>query len=743
MGSGPVYVRITADVTDLTAKLAVAKEEFKSANVDLRDMAQQMAAAGNSANAELKSGLIAAAQSAAAARAELAALNTQMKEAQASTGGLAASFTGMRESIEATMAPLGALNSLVTTFSEVFLIAFAGERIIAGIEHVAELGAGLIKLHEQTGVAVETLSGLHYASGQLDVDAGSLDSSIEKLGKNIQAALSNPASTAAEAFTAMGFTTEELRQHSNDLIYVFMKMADSFHDHAAGAQADAIAMAAIGRGGVAIIPVLREGSQAIQEQIEKQKELGSQLTFDSALAMEKHKQAVKDLGQAWDAFGLAITNLIVGPLTRLVEKLTEIAEQTHPLADYLASHGIKPFGDVDFPKVRVTPENPGLIAAGAGGAEGGSKPEFGNLTKPEKLTGKDASGFTDAELGIKKGMSDFDTKYFAIVKQESKDLSASIVADTAKTAGEIKTYAEENFQNFRESIDEQKDAAKGNYDEQLRLDKALIDRARELYGEDNTNFRQSMRVRFADLRAQIDQQMQPWTNLVHGIGNSFQQMFNGILQGTQTFRQMMANMASNLLATFAQMEIKSAETWALNEIRKSLVTVQQQAIVTEAYAAGEVERQAVADAAYGVGAAAQAAAGSASVFADANKAAAGAYSAVVGIPYVGPILAPPAAAVAFGAVMAFDVFSAAGGFDVPAGVSPMTQLHPREMVLPEDLSDGIRSMVGSGQGGGGGDTHIHNWNIKTNDAASFLALLNQPQIMRGVISKLKSSGAFG
>jgi len=39
------------------AKLAVAKEEVRAANVELRDMAQQMAAAGNAASAELNSGL--------------------------------------------------------------------------------------------------------------------------------------------------------------------------------------------------------------------------------------------------------------------------------------------------------------------------------------------------------------------------------------------------------------------------------------------------------------------------------------------------------------------------------------------------------------------------------------------------------------------------------------------------------------------------------------------------------------
>lgn len=97
----------------------------------------------------------------------------------------------------------------------------------------------------------------------------------------------------------------------------------------------------------------------------------------------------------------------------------------------------------------------------------------------------------------------------------------------------------------------------------------------------------------------------------------------------------------------------------------------------------------------------QAAAGKAirlkEIAADARAAAAAAYKAVVGIPYVGPFLAPGAAAVAFGATMAFA--SAAKGYDIPAGVNPMTQLHEREMVLPAKHADVIRGMADQRESG--------------------------------------------
>jgi hypothetical protein len=104
---------------------------------------------------------------------------------------------------------------------------------------------------------------------------------------------------------------------------------------------------------------------------------------------------------------------------------------------------------------------------------------------------------------------------------------------------------------------------------------------------------------------------------------------------------------------------------------------------------------------------------------DAKSAAAGAWRAVVGIPVIGPVLAPVAAAAAFAGVMAF---SAEGGYDVPASVGAgidgrggqMGIVHPREMVLPADIADQFRN------GGSGGMTV----NIHATDADSVKRLFS-------------------
>lgn len=84
------------------------------------------------------------------------------------------------------------------------------------------------------------------------------------------------------------------------------------------------------------------------------------------------------------------------------------------------------------------------------------------------------------------------------------------------------------------------------------------------------------------------------------------------------------------------------------------------------------------------------------------EAMAGAFKAMVSIPYVGPVLAVAAGASALALVggLAGKIKSARGGYDIPAGVNPVTQLHEEEMVLPKQHANTIRALGRSMSGGG-------------------------------------------
>ncbi|WP_353171334.1 tape measure protein [Acinetobacter rudis] len=84
------------------------------------------------------------------------------------------------------------------------------------------------------------------------------------------------------------------------------------------------------------------------------------------------------------------------------------------------------------------------------------------------------------------------------------------------------------------------------------------------------------------------------------------------------------------------------------------------------------------------------------------EAMAGAFKAMVSIPYIGPVLAVAAGASALALVggLAGKIKSARGGYDIPAGVNPVTQLHEEEMVLPKQHANTIRALGRSMSNGG-------------------------------------------
>ena len=101
------------------------------------------------------------------------------------------------------------------------------------------------------------------------------------------------------------------------------------------------------------------------------------------------------------------------------------------------------------------------------------------------------------------------------------------------------------------------------------------------------------------------------------------------------------------------------------------------------------------------------------VGANAVTAASGAAASQASIPWVGPVLAIAAMAAMMAAVggMTSKIPSARGGYDIPAGMNPLTQLHEQEMVLPAKHADVIRSLAANGSASSGEN---NNYNATVN-----------------------------
>lgn len=188
------------------------------------------------------------------------------------------------------------------------------------------------------------------------------------------------------------------------------------------------------------------------------------------------------------------------------------------------------------------------------------------------------------------------------------------------------------------------------------------------------------------------------------------QAFSAMLTRTQNFRTAMNNFFKSMGQTFIQEMVTKPLMGMMQRM------VQESAIYKMIFSTKDTLETAAA----AKTAATKATETTSVVTANATQAASGAAASQASIPYVGPILAVAAMAAIMAAVMGLmgggggsqttttttRIPSAAGGWDIPAGINPLTQLHENEMVLPAEHAQTIREMAG--QSGGDDSTIIIN-----------------------------------
>lgn len=191
-------------------------------------------------------------------------------------------------------------------------------------------------------------------------------------------------------------------------------------------------------------------------------------------------------------------------------------------------------------------------------------------------------------------------------------------------------------------------------------------------------------------------------DMFSGIRSGFEGAAASMIQGTMTLQQGLQAVWNSILQGFSQFISKKVTAWALGETAQTGATV-----------AGNTLRTTSDWLAATKSVAANAWAAIKNIAIKAWEVAASVYAAVSAIPVVGPWLAPVMAVAATGVVLGYaaNVASASGGFDIPKGMNPLTQLHEEEMVLPAKIANPLRASLdggGQGIGGGGGDIHVHN-----------------------------------
>jgi hypothetical protein len=215
-------------------------------------------------------------------------------------------------------------------------------------------------------------------------------------------------------------------------------------------------------------------------------------------------------------------------------------------------------------------------------------------------------------------------------------------------------------------------------DAELDPDRNPVELARLQAESEQLEIQYQARLRQIRRQSVLDSQ-QNVLQFGQSLQGGFAQVFSQIGTSIKSVNSLMRGMFSAVLQSFIQMLAQMAAKWLVNQVlMKGISKIM----------------------------------GISEIATEAGKAGAGGVASMAAAPFPLNLTAPAFGASMSALAMGFAATaSAAGGFDIPAGMNPITQLHAREMVLPAQHADVIRSLAESqgGAGGQGGDVHFHDY----------------------------------
>ncbi len=259
------------------------------------------------------------------------------------------------------------------------------------------------------------------------------------------------------------------------------------------------------------------------------------------------------------------------------------------------------------------------------------------------------------------------------LEQLRTELSEGKITHAQELADEQKLYANEYAQQM------------AAYNRELAVDGLKLAEKARIYAEIEALHDAHMMRMTKSAEAASQAQVQAAKATVQPIISAVNTSVNGVIMGTQTMQMAVGNILDSIMLKYIDHELKHAALHLATENAMTMATI-----------TGTTERWIATEAASIKTLALKVMTATKSIAIDAAEAAAGAFKAMVGIPYVGPALAIAASAAAFMEVKNLAHFDV-GAWSIPNDMPAM--VHRNEMILPPPQADILRGALSGGGGG--------------------------------------------
>lgn len=229
-------------------------------------------------------------------------------------------FASVKGNLEGLSSAASKVNGLLAGLGTALSVA----GLIAAGKHALDTADNLSKLSQKTGISVESLSLLKPVAEQSGVSLEGLAKGLQKLATAMIDAAGG-SKEQVETFARLGVSVKDAAGQLRPTEAVLLDLADAFAAMPDGAEKSALAVKLFGKSGVELIPFLNQGRAGIEALKLKFKELGLEISGDTARAAEKFNDTLDTVKQALQGIAMKVAEAALPALQKLADALVALA----------------------------------------------------------------------------------------------------------------------------------------------------------------------------------------------------------------------------------------------------------------------------------------------------------------------------------------------------------------------------------------------------------------------------------
>lgn len=235
---------------------------------------------------------------------------------------------GIGDQAERTGKRTGAsLRSLAKWAASAYIFKRAATFLHGAVDETVNLAKASLQVQRLTGMDVGVSSEWVVIAKQRGIEAQRLGIMFTQLGRTQQRAIAG-SKAQADAFAQVGVSVSDLR--SLDATGLIVKVADAFAAMPDGLQKAALAQQLFGRTGRQLLPLLNQGSTALQANLDMVEKYGAGLSGKTADDVKEMIARQRELDIAMMGVKEQLADALIPLLTALAPVLTQVAQAIQP-----------------------------------------------------------------------------------------------------------------------------------------------------------------------------------------------------------------------------------------------------------------------------------------------------------------------------------------------------------------------------------------------------------------------------